>query len=377
MEPRGSEAERDGARENGPTNEKADAVRTAAGEGQQAAPATEAAHERVTGLTAAAYTSEPEGAEEDNQNSEVVNSERVNSEVVNSEGVNSEIVNSEGVNSEIVNREGRQPSFVNSQFTIHNSQNNNSQFGHSAPYVPKGEDAAEPVLATESEGWQGESEEDEEALDSDAYFYATDYDPQQEAIKKLEAEERLAEAIKEQERKARIEAVERARQEAEESARVYTDVSTAVGKLRRKSSLSISVDLPTAAAAAPAEAPQQQTLTLALLEGYWESMLGAMREQYPQLAEHLGVAKLEWVDEDNFVIVVQSSFAESEIRPYLVRILTYLRRKSARGLLNATIKVVHVERKTVAYMPQEKFDLMASTNPVLNTFRVIFPEVDY
>ncbi|MCQ2261475.1 MAG: hypothetical protein MJZ77_08815 [Bacteroidales bacterium] len=367
MEPRGSEAERNGARENGPTNEKADAVRTAAGEGQQAAPATEAAHERVTGLTAAAYTSEPEGAEEDNQNSEVVNSERVNSEVVNSE---------------IVNREGRQPSFVNSQFTIHNSQNNNSQnnnsqFGHSAPYVPKGEDAAEPVLATESEGWQGESEEDEEALDSDAYFYATDYDPQQEAIKKLEAEERLAEAIKEQERKARIEAVERARQEAEESARVYTDVSTAVGKLRRISSLSISVDLPTAAAAAPAEAPQQQTLTLALLEGYWESMLGAMREQYPQLAEHLGVAKLEWVDEDNFVIVVQSSFAESEVRPYLVRILTYLRRKSARGLLNATIKVVHVERKTVAYMPQEKFDLMASTNPVLNTFRVIFPEVDY
>ena len=357
MEPRGSEAERNGARENGPTNEKADAVRTAAEEGQQAAPATEAAHERVTGQTAAAYTSEPEGAEEDNQNSEVVNSERVNSE--------------------IVNREGRQPSFVNSQFTIHNSQNNNSQFGHSAPYVPKGEDAAEPVLATESEGWQGESEEDEEALDSDAYFYATDYDPQQEAIKKLEAEERLAEAIKEQERKARIEAVERARQEAEESARVYTDVSTAVGKLRRKSSLSISVDQPTAAAAAPAEAPQQQTLTLALLEGYWESMLGAMREQYPQLAEHLGVAKLEWVDEDNFVIVVQSSFAESEVRPYLVRILTYLRRKSARGLLNATIKVVHVERKTVAYMPQEKFDLMASTNPVLNTFRVIFPEVDY
>ena len=96
MEPRGSEAERDGARENGPTNEKADAVRTAAGEGQQAAPATEAAHERVTGQTAAAYTSEPEGAEEDNQNSEVVNSERVNSEVVNSEGVNSEIVNRVG-----------------------------------------------------------------------------------------------------------------------------------------------------------------------------------------------------------------------------------------------------------------------------------------
>ena len=33
----------------------------------------------------------------------------------------------EEVNSEIVNSEGRQPSFVNSQFTIHNSQNNNSQ----------------------------------------------------------------------------------------------------------------------------------------------------------------------------------------------------------------------------------------------------------
>ena len=43
------------------------------------------------------------------------------------EEVNSEIVNSEIVNSEIVNSEGRQPSFVNSQFTIHNSQNNNSQ----------------------------------------------------------------------------------------------------------------------------------------------------------------------------------------------------------------------------------------------------------
>ena len=38
-----------------------------------------------------------------------------------------EEVNSEIVNSEIVNSEGRQPSFVNSQFTIHNSQNNNSQ----------------------------------------------------------------------------------------------------------------------------------------------------------------------------------------------------------------------------------------------------------
>lgn len=113
------------------------------------------------------------------------------------------------------------------------------------------------------------------------------------------------------------------------------------------------------------------------LSQYWEEMLHAMQEQFPTLSQHLTGLNLRIEEEDMFVVEVESNYAEAEIKPYLLRILTYLRRKANRPMLNCRLEVVAKEQDAVACMPRDKYEIMLESNPVLATMRVYFPEIDF
>lgn len=106
-------------------------------------------------------------------------------------------------------------------------------------------------------------------------------------------------------------------------------------------------------------------------------MLESLGGEMPKLAEMLKGKELRLENEDFFVIIVNSSYAESEIRPNLIRMLTYLRSKSGRPKLNCKVEVVYEEKEKVVYTPRDKYEAMLQRNPALETFRVLFPEVDY
>ena len=148
--------------------------------------------------------------------------------------------------------------------------------------------------------------------------------------------------------------------------------------LRRTSSISIK----TATTVSKEDLPINnetgvKPLTFEQLKQYWAEMLEAMREPLPKVAENLATREIRFVDEDNFKIIVSNSYVESELKPYIIRILTYLRKKSQRPMLNCHIEVEYEEQESVAYIPRDKYDLMVSSNKVLETFKIIFPEVDY
>lgn len=155
-----------------------------------------------------------------------------------------------------------------------------------------------------------------------------------------------------------------------------TPSKSSVGKLHR--SMGISVKLtppaPPAVEQPPAEAPP---LTLEQLKTYWGEMLEAMKQEAPKLAEQLHDRELRMEGEDMFVIEVSNSYLDSEIRRYLVRMLTYLRTKSGRPLLNGRVEVVYEEKEAIVYSPRDKYDVMLQDNPALDSFRVLFSEVDY
>lgn len=150
----------------------------------------------------------------------------------------------------------------------------------------------------------------------------------------------------------------------------------ASGRLRRVGSISIKtvpVDVSTVTHPAVAAPPLDE----AKLHECWEALLEAMKGELPKLAEQLMDKELRLEGEDMFSIIVNNSFIESEIKPHLIRMLTYLRAKSGRPNLNCKIEVVYEEKETKAYIPRDKYDVMQHANPALDTFRVLFPEVDY
>ncbi len=151
-----------------------------------------------------------------------------------------------------------------------------------------------------------------------------------------------------------------------------------VGRLHRTMGISVKTEpivAPTVAKEV-AEEEAAEPLTPESLTAHWEAMREAMGAELPKLAEQLKGRELRLEDEDNFVIVVNNSYAEAEIRPHLIRMLTFLRKRSHRPKLNCRVEVVYEEHEAVAYSARDKYDVMVQANPALDSFRVLFPEVD-
>lgn len=155
------------------------------------------------------------------------------------------------------------------------------------------------------------------------------------------------------------------------------------GRLRRVGSISIKDVAPkdTPAANTPTDVVEAPPLDLERLQTIWNEMVEDFghsdKKEFQKLATQLNNRPLEIEGEDQFVIIVSNSFLESEIKSFLIQMLSSLRQKSQRPKLNCRIKVVYEEKKSVAYSPRDKYDVMQQANSALDTFRILFPEVDY
>lgn len=149
------------------------------------------------------------------------------------------------------------------------------------------------------------------------------------------------------------------------------------GRLRRTGGISIKQ------ATTPSQLPQEQPvgpeLTDELLKQYWGNMLDAMskNEELAAIAQMLESKEVRLTGSDMFEIVVTNSYAESQIKPHLVRMLTYMRKKSTRPGLNCSIIVEYEQKETKPYNYHDKYDAMLAQNPHLAKLRIIFPELDY
>lgn len=112
------------------------------------------------------------------------------------------------------------------------------------------------------------------------------------------------------------------------------------------------------------------------LERAWTEMLPKLPEELAKVREKLSDLKPELKDPDNFTLTVGNNFVEAEIRPALLPMLEQLRNLTERPLLNCHIEVVYEEKPALVYAPRDKYDVMLRENPTLDTFKVLFPDVD-
>lgn len=156
-------------------------------------------------------------------------------------------------------------------------------------------------------------------------------------------------------------------------------VAQSVGRVRRVSGISVKTTSVTPAdlASLKPHAEHLPPLTAEELKPLWQEMLDRMKEEQPKLVGILKDRELRMDGDEHFVIVVNNSFLESEIKPYLIPMLEILRSLAQRPLLNCSVLVEYEEREAVIYHPRDKYDVMTATNPKLAEFRKLFPEVDY
>ena len=113
------------------------------------------------------------------------------------------------------------------------------------------------------------------------------------------------------------------------------------------------------------------------LERAWAEAVSQLPDTLSKVQERVKGLVPHLDNEDDFTINVSNSFVEAEIRPGMIPILTHLRNHTGRSNLNGHIKVVYEEKESIVYAPRDKYDVMVKENPVLDTFKVIFPDVDY
>ena len=106
-------------------------------------------------------------------------------------------------------------------------------------------------------------------------------------------------------------------------------------------------------------------------------VLDHLKESNPDLWETLQNRAVRYQGDNTFAVVVNNSFYEAEIKLHLIEMLTFLRNVSGQPLLNCHVEVEQVEHEALIYHPRDKYDTMLKSNPALEHFRVLFPDVDY
>ncbi|MBO7576907.1 MAG: hypothetical protein J6T03_05505 [Bacteroidales bacterium] len=146
--------------------------------------------------------------------------------------------------------------------------------------------------------------------------------------------------------------------------------------LRRVSGISLKID-PIYKPVQKEEPKPAMEMNQENLEKIWAQLLDHLKESDPNLWETLQNRAVRYQGDNNFAVVVNNSFYEAEIKLHLIEMLTFLRNVSGQPLLNCHVEVEQVEHEALIYHPRDKYDTMLKSNPALEHFRVLFPDVDY
>lgn len=149
----------------------------------------------------------------------------------------------------------------------------------------------------------------------------------------------------------------------------------AKGRLRRSDQVSVKMQDPVTVVP-KMEEEKKEPLTQDELEAAWHDMLNAMHEPLPKLYDQLQDKSVTVDDEESFVITIYNSYTDSEIKAHLIRMLTYLRKRLGRPMLNCHTQIVAPVREVKPYTAKDKYDVMVHENAELDAMRILFPEVE-
>ena len=124
---------------------------------------------------------------------------------------------------------------------------------------------------------------------------------------------------------------------------------------------------------------QKPPLTDQDLQTLWTEAIEGLRDNEPEAYRLLQgrEVRLDSISANLFTIVADTSLLDQELRPYKVKLLEWMRARSGRRDLNCQVVVEVVEREKVICAPHDKYEAMLAANPALETFHVLFPEIDY
>ena len=113
-----------------------------------------------------------------------------------------------------------------------------------------------------------------------------------------------------------------------------------------------------------------------------------MEELWQQTVEHfkddatlhdmLADKKVELKNNNLFNILVNNLYFDTVLKPYQVKILSFLRQQTHNEQLQYKL-VLNVDEKQekVIYQPREKFEEMLKRNPAMLELRKIFQNIDF
>ena len=150
-----------------------------------------------------------------------------------------------------------------------------------------------------------------------------------------------------------------------------------VGQIRLASSVRTAAAVRTHDPEPPTtEQPVGPPLTQQSLQEAWQHLLDDLAASNPDLHRLLDGREVRLAKDDFIQIVGDSTHLKEELRPHQVALFQTLRTATRRPALNGEVIVEYVERETVPYAPRDKYEALVAANPVLETFHVLFPEID-
>lgn len=147
-------------------------------------------------------------------------------------------------------------------------------------------------------------------------------------------------------------------------------------RLRVANSVSMNLAPINTADILPSAAAEERPIDQQLLEQYWAEAMDHFEPQLPKIVAAIRNQKLQLDGPDQFKVNMPNYFVVAEARPHVMQLLEFLRQRAGRPNLNLEFNVVYEEREAVVYSARDKYDVMAEANPMLATFKVLFPEVD-
>lgn len=115
------------------------------------------------------------------------------------------------------------------------------------------------------------------------------------------------------------------------------------------------------------------------LHKFWDELIVKTRaNEETKAISDLLIDKVVYMEgDDKIVIDVNNSYFESKLKPFQMRILEWLRKKSGVQSLSYRVNVKEVEHKKSLYSPADRYDALLEKNPTLSKLRSLFPDLEY
>ena len=124
------------------------------------------------------------------------------------------------------------------------------------------------------------------------------------------------------------------------------------------------------------EQREAETLTQERLDELWHDLVEKSKSD-PKFHELIADKEVELKNNNLFHIKVPNLYFDTLLQPYQMTILDHIRSATGNDMISYKVAVVFEKTQKKAYLPNEKFEEMASRNHAMYTLRQLFPVIDF